>query len=1339
MRQINQLKRDGDYRLWSAQFEASLTTLGMEAWLTEQPNPELPAEVTADSKARSNMLLAVADRGLARIIHRAATTMEAWELIRDEFEAEQELRRPLLMSQLNEVRQGSSETYGRYAERVLEILEKLEDAGFDGANQLAANAIVRGLKEGPEKGTLVLTLTQHIEAGFHRVVRELKSATRLLESTHDQRPSKNAEGRAMKADSQEKKKFSGKCFNCGKQGHMARDCRAPKKVEKPAAAMMATAEAAAMAASTPTGADDDDVLLDSGTSHHIFHKMGVIRNSRPSNTKRVVLGGGESHDVLCEGEVRLDGGPQGPIELRSVLCVPSMNVNLLSVNLATEAGHECHQRAGECSIIDPNGYMILKGYKRNRLYHLDCKAIDAHEIAPAAEAHAVLSEDMLHRRLGHPGRDAMQKTAAAAGLEVHADAHDPACGVCMRAKQSREPFRRSESQAEEVLELLHTDVMGPFQVPSWGGAVYAVTLMDDRSRMAEASCILRKSDVFQWIRDTILLWERQTGKKVKAVRSDNGTEFKGRLQEFFRDQGIIHQTSADYTPEQNGRAERLNRTLIEKVRAMLEEFKLSPKFWAAALETACYIRNCIPSKGTTESPHALFYGKAPDVHRLRVFGCLAYVHVPAAKRKKLDARAEAGFLAGYERNSKAYRVYVWRGGRFECVKSRNVRFDERYTCWMGQGLRVSDEELEFLSDGITQADPEGQAAGASNEPGDESDPYADMPSLEAASEYGDFELPEDEDLGTAAGDEGDDSEGADDSDEADDPGEADDSSDGGAAAVGPPEEAAQEAAQAHRYPQRARGPPDVYRPHAYNYAAAADGLTDEPRTTREALARADAQLWRESMDSEWASIQKRGVLEPMKEVPRGKKTLPMKAVYKIKRDATGAVEKYKTRLVVLGCMQKKGMDFEEVFAPTAQQATLRVMLAHAAEHDLDLHQFDVATAYLYGELAEQDEVYVRLPEEFGGGVFRLRKALYGLKQAARAWHAKLLEQLLQMGFTASEADPCMFYRGHGEERVYILIYVDDGIIIGNRQMVQAALAAIAGAFQIKDVGEPTYFLGLQLQRDREAGKIWLGQPKYARDMLERFGMSACRPVTSPMELNLHLSRSETPAGDEIPYAELVGSLLYLTTNTRPDLAFSVGVLSRFVSNPSAVHWRAAKRVLRYLAGTLDRGVVYQRGGPGVEAYTDADYAGETDTRKSTSGTVVLMCGGAVVWRSKLQTVVAASTCEAEYIAAAAAAKELLWVRKLLGEMAGQVQRIRLYGDNQSSLVLMKQHTPGASGRTKHIDVAYNFVRHRVMQGDIEPVFVGTEEMKADILTKALSGPKHEGGAVAMGLQNVLRE
>ena len=243
----------------------------------------------------------------------------------------------------------------------------------------------------------------------------------------------------------------------------------------------------------------------------------------------------------------------------------------------------------------------------------------------------------------------------------------------------------------------------------------------------------------------------------------------------------------------------------------------------------------------------------------------------------------------------------------------------------------------------------------------------------------------------------------------------------------------------------------------------------------------------------------------------------------------------------------------------------------------------MATAFLNGELDDEEDVYVRMPAALGGGTLRLLKALYGLKLAARVWYVKLRSELVVIGFTAADADPCLFLTGKGMQSVYVLVHVDDGLIIGAKKTGQAAVAAIAGAFDIKDIGERVYFLGLDIDRDRTRGLLWLEQPKYARSILERFGMETCKAVTTPLEANAPLCRGQGEAlTDEFPFAEFVGSLLYLTVNTRPDLAHAASVLGRFTSCATQVNWKAAKRVLRYLAESLDRGLVYKCGAPLVE-------------------------------------------------------------------------------------------------------------------------------------------------------------
>ena len=396
----------------------------------------------------------------------------------------------------------------------------------------------------------------------------------------------------------------------------------------------------------------------------------------------------------------------------------------------------------------------------------------------------------------------------------------------------------------------------------------------------------------------------------------------------------------------------------------------------------------------------------------------------------------------------------------------------------------------------------------------------------------------------------------------------------------------------------------------------------------------------------------------------------------------------------------------------------------AAAQGLDVDQIDVKTAFLNGDLSE--EVYIRLPKELGGQVWKLEKALYGLKQAARAWHEKLREEMTGKGFSPSAHDPCLFYKGEGEERVYVLFHVDDGAVVGKTHAVAAAKKAIGACFDIKDMGPVSYFLGLEILRNKD-GSITVSQEKYAHEVLARFNMTDCKTKTTPMEVGQALSRDEGELfEDGTLYRELVGSLMYLACNTRPDLAHSMSVLSRFMSAPCTKHWGAAKRVLCYLKGTTALGLTYPsapiQGVLDLVAYGDSDYAADIDKRRSTTGMVLTIHGRAVVWLSQLQSVVATSTTEAEFIAAATTVKEGLWLRKLLSEIRGFVTPVRLMCDNQSSVKLIKQPTAGQRGRSKHIDVQHHFIRDRYQRGDISVSYVESSKQLADIFTKQLPGP-----------------
>jgi hypothetical protein len=534
------------------------------------------------------------------------------------------------------------------------------------------------------------------------------------------------------------------------------------------------------------------------------------------------------------------------------------------------------------------------------------------------------------------------------------------------------------------------------------------------------------------------------------------------------------------------------------------------------------------------------------------------------------------------------------------------------------------------------------------------------------------------------------------------------------------------------YPQRNRRAPGQWwmaNPQAnITTAASAEIKTDsEPATYQEALAAPDAEQWKQAMDEEMASLHANGtwVLEPP---PTGAKTIPVKWVYKIKRDASGNIERYKARLVVKGFMQREGIDFNEVYAPVSKAATMRALLSLVAADDLELEQLDIKTAFLNGDLEET--IYMQQPpgyQEGGNGMAcRLVKALYGLRQAPRAWHTRLKAELEAIGFTATEADASLFVRHHKDHAVYLLVYVDDILIVSSSaESVKSVKEMLTSTFDLRDLGEAAMFVGLEIQRDRAARTLTIRQSRMTSDLVVRYGMQQAQTKAIPLTVGTQLTKatddSQLLDKEKYGYAELVGSLLYLSVCTRPDIAQAVGALSRFMSQPTMQHWLAAKGVLRYLNGTIHTGITYGRVVAPLVGYCDADFAGDLDTRRSTTGYVFVLNGGAISWSSRRQPTVAVSTAEAEYMAAAHAIKEALWLRKLFADLRMPVSAIDLRSDNQAAIALLKN--PIASNRSKHIDVLHHFARERVIRGEISISYCSTQQQLADCLTKPVGEAK----------------
>lgn len=399
-----------------------------------------------------------------------------------------------------------------------------------------------------------------------------------------------------------------------------------------------------------------------------------------------------------------------------------------------------------------------------------------------------------------------------------------------------------------------------------------------------------------------------------------------------------------------------------------------------------------------------------------------------------------------------------------------------------------------------------------------------------------------------------------------------------------------------------------------------------------------------------------------------------------------------------------------------------MIVALAAQQGWKIFQLDVKSAFLHGEIKE--DVYVKQPEGYvikgsEDKVYKLKKALYELKQAPRAWFSRIETFFIDEGFDRCPNEQTLFTKKSAEGNVLIVsIYVDDLIFTGDDEdMMLAFKNSMMSTFDMTDMGKMKFFLGIEVFQQPEG--IYISQKKYATEVLDRFGMSESKPVGSPMIPGYRLHKDELGVQiDESYYKQIVGSLMYLTT-TRPDLIYSVSLISRFMAKPTELHLQAAKRILRYLKGTTSFGIMYKRGGSRkLIAYADSDYAGDLEDRKSTSGHVFLLGSGAVSWLSKKQPIVALSTTEAEFVAAASCATQAIWLSRVL-EQLGQPQKgsITIMCDNSSTIKLSKN--PVLHGRSKHIHVRYHFLRELANEGIIELVYCGTHEQLADLMTKPL--------------------
>ncbi|KAL3701666.1 hypothetical protein R1sor_019688 [Riccia sorocarpa] len=498
-------------------------------------------------------------------------------------------------------------------------------------------------------------------------------------------------------------------------------------------------------------------------------------------------------------------------------------------------------------------------------------------------------------------------------------------------------------------------------------------------------------------------------------------------------------------------------------------------------------------------------------------------------------------------------------------------------------------------------------------------------------------------------------------------------------------------------------------------------MTREPVDYQEA---SKTKHWQLAMDEEFRAHMENQTWK-LVDLPSGRKAIRCKWVYKTKLKADGRIARHKARLVAKGFSQVAGIDYNETYSPVVRFESMRTVMSIAAAEDMEITQFDVKTAFIKSELDET--IYMEQPEGYVAKgkedmVCLLQRAIYGLKQSSRVWNLKFTELLQEYQLEPTTADPCVFLR-KVEPKIIITIFVDDGLVCcRDRKTIEDMMCYLNKRLEVT-FGNAEYYVGLQIIRDRKERSLCLSQTRYIQEVARRFGMIDSRPTSTPMDPNVHfgaIGDGEKERMQGVPYQEAIGSLMWAMMGTRFDIEYSMSMLAKYNSNPSHEHWLAVKRLIRYVNCTAKYVV---RFGPVNSQHTlvwycDSDYAADVDTRRSRSGYVFMLNGGPIAWSSQRQPSVATSTTEAEYIASCTAAKELVWLQRLLaGIDFEQTSPTVLNIDNNGAIRLI--HNPEFHKRTKHVGVQFHYVREVQEAGELTPVYLSTTQQLADILTKAL--------------------
>lgn len=1272
---------------------------------------------TADDSSTVNERLRLDQRALAKIclmvqpvaypyVRTAKTAKEAWDNLCKTYEDKGLSRRLTLIRNLVRVKLENHSSMENYVDETMAIAQKLADIGHGVDDEFLGVILLSGLTS--EYDPMVMA----IENSGTKITSDLIKSKLLQDDTFGKDKSESALLSRRKQYKSGKKNF--KCFNCGMVGHFKGNCPKIKHKSK-------THEA--LCASTNVSPGNREWYVDSGATTHMSCHQDWFSGFKEQSGIQVTVANNQTINSCGVGEIELETR-NGTKVISDVVLVPELKANLLSVNKMIKKGHAVTFTSSGCTVYKQNGFsvdgeIVVTASEDNGLYKLDVMKEKTYFTVDHGDL-----EQLWHRRLGHLNKVSMNllKNGMANGISFPTT-KTRQCVVCALGKHSRQPFTSNANRAEQKLELIHSDICGPMPRKSWGGARYLLTFIDDYTRKIFVYFLKSKSEVYERFKEFQVMVENQTDCRIKKLRSDNGTEYLStKFQQYLKEKGIIHQTTIAYSPEQNGVAERTNRSIVEKARCLMQDAKCEEEMWAEAVNTAVYLKNRSPHRTLKAIPEELWTNRKVDLRHLKVFGCIVQAHIPHQQRRKFDPKSQMYMFVGYCEDSKGYRLFDLQfPGKI--IKSRDVIFFENEFKSINANGKRDVEANNVFSSFITEGDDSEPIVEEEITPETTQEVCVNLKSNEECVES------EVESVQDDSGSEEEFSEAQSDIKNTQRESVLNHSSTNVNESVRAINNISATPTAVRRSTREAK--PKQF-PDYISYCAVINQSI--PSTVQEALNSGERNYWKEAMDDEYKALMENNAWVLVNK-PNSQKIVQCKWVFTVKDDVTGK-KRYKARLVAKGFTQQFGVDYNETFSPVVRNSTLKLLFALSVMLNLSIDHVDVSTAFLNGELTEN--IYMYQPEGFvydNNKVCLLKKAIYGLKQASRVWNKKVESILLKAGYKQSKFESCVYIKCVDKCIMFVAVYVDDFLIFSNDENEKCNLKKLlSDNFKVKDLGKAKRCLGLNITNDCENGIVKIDQKHYIDELVSKFGLNESKSVTTPIEAGLKLDRADK-CDVSIPYQCLIGSLMFLAVNTRPDIAYAVSYLSQFNTCYADVHYKHAKRVLKYLKGTSDYGLVFRKQSVDVMnicAYADADWANDHIDRKSYTGYVFKLAGSAISWEAKKQQSVSLSSTEAEYVSITQASKEAVYLKNLLNELTNVNSVIQLYNDNQSAQKLV--YNPVFHNRTKHIDVKYHYIRELVEQEIVKLCYLPTEKMIADIMTKGLHAAKHKFCFENLGLE-----